>query len=193
MDQATVDAAFQEPIKNMQRHALLQMRPEGGNFYSPQRDVAWIGPQLCRRGFVALDPRFYEPWFAAFCAQAEVGPEDFEKAALPFAKALNEIIGVADPNDAFRKHGFFELPPAVQLAVFAKIGQVFIGCLYSGVKDVSRPQDKPPTDIAAMVEEAAAVAERMGREAQRRWSPSTLLSKLRRLFGRPSSTTRPNS
>jgi hypothetical protein len=125
--------------------------------YSPERDIAHIGPGLIRQAMLALDEQWYEPWFQEFATQYGVTEEDLGEAAVLFAKACNEMIQLKNPVVALEANGFAELPPPLQMAIYTKIGQVFLTGVWAGCKDLATPTSAPPADIEELLEVADTV------------------------------------
>ena len=141
---------------------MFQVRrkePRAGSrdpWYNPERDLAHIGPPLCKAACVALEEKFWEPWFKEYMEDQGYTVEDLVCAALPFAKGLNKIIGKNDPVVALQESGFSELPPPLQAAFYIKLGQVFLAAVWGGVKDISRPDSDPPAEMQELLNEIEA-------------------------------------
>ena len=78
------------------------------------------------------------------------------------AQALNKIVTATDPPTAMDETGFSSLPHPVQLAIYCKLGQVLLAAVWSGVKDVSKPDSDPPVTIEELLEDVCNVANRFG-------------------------------
>ena len=150
-----------EPSPEGQKRSLLQWRPKDGKantrdaFYSPARDLAYIGPEIIKRAMSSLDGTI-EPWLAEFLVTNNVTIDTLieTKAPLKFATAVNQIIKAASPVDAVEASGFAELPAAIQLLIYARIGQVMLAATWSCVKDVSAPDSSPPAAIEDILQAA---------------------------------------
>jgi hypothetical protein len=103
----------------------------------------------------ALDPDRHDPWFRAYMESNELTLEDLQDGAKKFALAMNQIIPVKTAHDALKDAGFLACHPGVQLAFYAKIGQVMLSAVWVGVKDMHAPGNPPPLEVQellAMVE-----------------------------------------
>lgn len=130
--------------------------------YSPERDLAHIGPGLIGQAMLALDEQWQEPWFKDFMAHYSVSEDMLGQGAQVFAKALNRIVALENPVIALEHVGFDKLPPPVQMALYCKIGQVLLAGVWSGVKDISLPESKPPADIEDLLAMSDAVMRHFG-------------------------------
>ena len=135
---------------------VLQWRPPAGDgasrlFYSPGRDIGYIGPDLMRAAMHALDEQYWEPWFRKYMADHELVHTDLVPAAGMLAQAFNQIIRAENPVVALEASGFADVPPDVQTAFYTKIGQVFLAAVWAGVKDLARPADDPPATFQEML------------------------------------------
>jgi hypothetical protein len=124
-------------------------------FYTPERDLAVIGPSLIRAAVVALEEKFWEPWFVKYMAEQGLGYLDLVDGALKLAKGTNRIIALKDPAVAMEESGFAALPPAIQTAFYTKLGQVLLAAVWAGTKDCSKPEDSPPVAIGELFDEIA--------------------------------------
>lgn len=143
-----------------ERH-IFQVRrkePRAGRrdpFYTPERDIAHVGPYLLRGAMTAMDPDSWEPWLQEFNAANGITYESImeSKAPLLLAEALNLMIKEVHPPAAMKKVGFDKLSPAMQMLFYARMGQVLLGAIWSGVKDVSRPDADPPVAIEEFLDD----------------------------------------
>jgi len=124
-------------------------------FYSPERDIAHIGPSLAYGAMVALEEEHWEPWLREFLEDNGVTYEDLVVTEAPkqFASALNQIIKLENPVVAMEKAGFDQLAPAIQMLFYARLGQVCLAAIWAGVKDVSQADDEPPATIRELLED----------------------------------------
>lgn len=151
------------PAPEQQRRPLLQWRPKDGTkvnvrdaFYSPARDVAYIGPKVIERAMFALNEECWEPWLKEYLDSQGVTVDTLIETAAPLklAKLVNQVIK-APLQEAIPAAEFDKLPAAIQLLFYARIGQVFLAAMWSAVKDVNAPDSDPPAtieSIMAMVE-----------------------------------------
>lgn len=140
--------------KSTKKKVLLQWRPKDGKantrdaFYSPARDLAHIGPEIVKRAMQSLDAPL-EPWLAAFLDEQGITIDKIvdEQAPLKMARVVNQIVQTQDLGEALKTSGFEDLPAAIQLLFYARIGQVALAATWSAVKDVSLPDSAPPAGL----------------------------------------------
>jgi hypothetical protein len=157
MDTTTTTQAPEKP-----KHPLLQWRPKDGKanvrdaFYSPSRDLAYVGPEIIKRAVCALREELWEPWLAEVMLRNDVNEKlliDTE-APLKLAKAVNSIIKEETPPAAMAASGFDALPGAIQLLFYARIGQVLLAATWSAVKDIHAPDSAPPATLQDILDAA---------------------------------------
>jgi hypothetical protein len=122
-------------------------------YYAPRRDLAHIGMGLSRAAMAALDEEFWEPWFRQFLTDHGVDTPTLVEGAKRYALALMKIIDTANPVVALEESKFSELPPAVQLAFYTKLGQVFLAAIWTGVKDTRKPGSAPPAEVSDLMDD----------------------------------------
>lgn len=150
----------------------IQYRGKAGNeldraFYSPQRDIAYIGPDLIRASLAALDEQWQEPWFKEYWAQQGLTEEQLGEAAKLLGAACNRMMDDANPVLALEAVGFDKQPGAVQMAIYTKMGQVLLAAIWAGVKDVGTAGSDPPERVQAILATAQLVLEHFaGRREQ---------------------------
>ena len=127
-------------------------------FYTIERDLAYIGPDLVRAAMYALDEQYYEEWFKQFFVEHGLTEEDLIVAVRKFSPAFADIIKTTDPPAALAASGFSELPYPAQLAFYCKLGQVLLAAVWSGVKDVAKPESDPPITIEELLEDVCNIA-----------------------------------
>jgi hypothetical protein len=154
------------PEKQKKKHNLLQWRPKEPTkintrtaFYSPARDLAYVGPEVVKRAMQALRTESWEPWLKAFLDAHGISEDTLIETEAPrkLALAMNQIIRAETPPKALEDSGFAALSAEIQLLFYARIGQVFLAALWSAVKDTHAPDDTPPPtieDILAATETA---------------------------------------
>jgi hypothetical protein len=136
---------------------MLHYRPResqrdlGGAFYSPRRDLAHIGVDLMRASVFAHEEQFQEAWYKAFLEQHGLTKESIEEGLKLLAGMAKRIVDDTNPAVAAEATGFSELPPAVQLAVYGKLGQVFLAAVWKGVKDVKMANSGTPLEVFDLV------------------------------------------
>jgi len=122
--------------------------------YNPQRDLAYVGRGMLKQACVALDEEWWEPWFTDYMEYYGLTYDDLGPAAIQLAEALNQVIGAKDPGVALEESGFSDLPAPLQCAFYIRMGQVLLAGIWSGIKDVSAPDDAPPADLKDILDEA---------------------------------------
>mgnify|MGYP007059508215 CR=1 FL=1 len=122
-------------------------------FYSPERDLAHIGVGFMTEVGRSFKDEFLEPWFKQFIEDNGITEDQMVDATARLMKAYNEVIQMADPVVALEKHGFTKLPPAIQVAFYTKMGQVALGGIWAGIKDVHKPTDSPPAEFEELLRE----------------------------------------
>ncbi len=144
---------------------MLQVRPASGDsrFYSPNRDLAWCFPSLLKAAFNSMGSEdwYREPWWADYLRYHNVNEEELGQVAIAMANAIKNFADpeINSPAEALLKSGFFNVHPAAQLAVCAKIGQICIGAYYTCMRDVLNKDDGPPASLKDIEKGAAAVEE----------------------------------
>lgn len=130
--------------------AVRQYRPRSAfermdrAFYCPERDLGHVGYPMVRAAMYAFDEQHWEPWFREFMTANAVSELDLGHAAQKLAKAMSKIITTANPVVALEAEGFAAMPPAVQMAIYTRIGQVFLAAIWEGVKDLTPENGAPP-------------------------------------------------
>ena len=135
---------------------LLQWRPKDGRsqnirdaFYSPARDLAYVGPEIIKRAVMALREEHWEPWLKEFLHSQKITEETLIETEAPrkLAIAVNGIIKEETPPAALEASGFAALPAPIQLLFYARIGQVLLAATWSAVKDINAPDNAPPASL----------------------------------------------
>jgi hypothetical protein len=121
--------------------------------YNPERDFALVGVDLIRAAMSALEAQFHEPWFKQFMNTYSLTEADFAQAARPFAQAVSRVVDAPNPTEALQDSGFSDLPAPVQMAIYCKLGQVLLAAVWSGVKDVSKPESDPPLSVLEFIDD----------------------------------------
>jgi len=115
---------------------MLQFRPIANPsevpFYNPERDLAHVGPLLIREAIAQLEPSAREPWFNDFLVKNNISDGQLAIAAERIAKALSNM--TVDVREALGTAGFFDLPIPVQMAVYTKIGQIFLAATHTSIR-----------------------------------------------------------
>ena len=135
-------------------------------YYNPERDLAHIGPFIVKGAMQAMETEQWEPWLAQFCEEQGITYDSIieSDAPLMLAKALNLIIGSDHPPAAMKEVGFDQLPGAMQLLFYGRLGQVLLAATWSAVKDVSRPDSDPPAAITELLDDMQTILEEFSAE-----------------------------
>jgi hypothetical protein len=129
-------------------------------FYSPERDIAHIGPGVMKLAMALIGDDRREPWLDEFMEANNVSLDDLGVAAEKLARACNRIMSRQSPKTALDDVGFFtDLPTPVIMIIFAKLGQSFFGAIWAGIKDVNTADSEPPADIQDLIEMAHEAAQ----------------------------------
>jgi len=156
-DQPQADSqAEEEPKRRIFQFRRKEARAGARDpYYNPERDVAHIGPSIARAAMAAMEEKWWEPWFKEYMESQGLSYQSMleTRAPLLFGKALTQVIRAKDPVVALKESGFADLPPAIQMIFYTRIGQCFLAAIWSGVKDVARPESDPPIAWAEIIDE----------------------------------------
>ena len=146
----------------------LQVRPRSGmgdkKMYAPNRDIAWVTPDFTR---VALEAMGEINWnadaYGPYLRDTNTTEEDLGKAAEALAKAYGLFCDdeIKSPLEALTKAGFFDTPTPAQVAIVYKVGQVFIGSFFVGIRDVLLKGEDKPASVAELIEAGRSLAVRL--------------------------------
>jgi len=122
-------------------------------FYNPERDIAHLGPNLLRGAMVSCEETYWEPWLKQFMLEQGISYQTIVDTNAPviLARAFNRIVRAENPKVALEAEGFHELPSAIQMLFYTRIGQVCLAMIWAGVKDVSKPDDAPPATVVSLL------------------------------------------
>lgn len=163
--------------KDTKRH-LFQVRrkePRAGRrdpYYTPERDLAHVGQFLVAGAVRAVDclpfpdsphnpddqnavkAELQEPWLTQFITENGLTYQAIidSKAPLLLAQALNLIVKSEHPPAAMKEVGFDQLPAAMQMLFYCRLGQVFLAAVWAGIKDVSRADSDPPASFEELLD-----------------------------------------
>lgn len=130
--------------------------------YAPHRDIANNYVWLLQSAMHQLHPDRLEDWLKAFAMAAGIGPEEIAKTVETFAAAivlLKTDLTIQKPLEALTQAGFFATPPAAQVILCAKLGQIITGAYCTAVRDVADPRRPPQVnDVNALVAASTEVA-----------------------------------
>jgi len=161
-------------VSDMERsRGLLQYSERDGDSrkYSPNRDIAYVFPQLITEAIRGLDDEsLWQGGLADYLRFRDITVEDIGAAAKAFAQGIVYFTkyGLNSPREALGKAGFFDTPEAAQDAIMMRIGQVMTGAFFTGIRDVTPLGGQPPVqrDIESLVYTADSFAKGL-RKGQR--------------------------
>jgi len=161
--------------KDNKRHLFQVRRKEAragrrDPYYTPERDMAHVGPQMVAGAVRAVDCLSFpdsphgeaylnaglkEPWLREFIEQNGLTYQAIidSEAPLKLGKALNLIMTSEHPPAAMDVTGFSKLPAAMQMLFYARIGQVFLAGVWAGVKDVGQLDSAPPVSFEEFLDD----------------------------------------
>lgn len=140
-----------------------------GRWYAPNRDVAYLGPELIREALRLFNTRPVEnPTYAALL-ESELGDPQYI-ALGEFAKQIALLTRGAITDDdtidvIYAKLAAAAAPvsPAVRVAFMARLGEMLLGAMFGGLRDITPAGGQPPNmrSIEAMVKEASALCDKI--------------------------------
>lgn len=137
---------------------MIQTRKEGGDgrWFSPDRDLAYAWPMLARTALDQLATTNWKPWFEEYFKFASVTEADIGAGAEALAKFFQFVChpDVDGPRKAFEMAGWFGLKPAVQVALWMKLGQVCTMAFFTAIRDVTMENEAPPLDMKGLLDSA---------------------------------------
>lgn len=126
-----------------------QYRPAGstGPMYSPERDLAYLGPTVLLAGIESLDQTRLSKEMESFLLN-DLGLTHGEIAAAisAYAESQRYFIGVPDvitTSQALQAGGFTRLPLTAQQVVLAAIGGAVTGAWFKAVRDTTKVGELP--------------------------------------------------
>lgn len=137
----------------------LQLRQTNGDgrLFSPDRDLAYCTPHLVFRALRGLDPDNQEAWILGYLAKEYVTNDELVQVAKAVAEYMNKAVfdpAYTEPYAALKASGFFDVRMAAQMAVCAKIGQVFLSAFFVSIRDATNDHEKPPLNMKLFRQEA---------------------------------------
>jgi len=148
--------------------AQTQTRSPGDDrWYAPDRDLAYVGPELIRRAFlqVSLDKLRHD---ASYTEMLKGVPEDELLGYLgDAAKALANGVNVCHrgspdgPAAAFVE--FAALPSPAPQIFLMRLGEMLLGAIFTALQDVTPVDSSPPhaRSLQSLVESAAKVSDQL--------------------------------
>jgi hypothetical protein len=140
---------------------ITQMRPGNdptARAYAPQRDLAYIFPQVAREAFETLDQSNWQGPYGDLLVEKGITEKQLGEGVKAFVGAFHFYVGdptIKNLHNALERAGFFDCPPIVQLLVFERIGEAMAVGFFMAVRDVTRLGEEPP-QVREMAELAAA-------------------------------------
>ena len=125
------------------RRVNMNIRPPGqpdAQGYSPQRDLAYVYPEMMREAFFMLDEVNWTQAFRERMATLGVTEEMLGDAVGKFTAALELFIresGIKSPADAFHQSAFDTVDQNVRDILFERFGAVLTGGWFVAVRDVT--------------------------------------------------------
>ncbi len=133
--------------------------PQGTIGWCPQFDLRNTGIDAVRRAVAGLAKPHWEPWFSEYVELSGVSEADLGAACEQFTRAFaNYLKGDADDfGKALEEAGFYTSHKACQLAIFGRLGQVYMGHICYAIKTATHEegQASPLAPAIARVEEGA--------------------------------------
>lgn len=155
------------------KDSLLQYSQQGGDSrkYSPNRDIAYVFPQLITEAIRGLDDEdLWQGGIADYLKFRNITVEDIGKAAEAFAQGivLFTKFGHSSPREALGQAGFFDTPEAAQDAIMMRIGQVITGAFFVAIRDTTPMGGQPPVmrDIETLVYTAGHFASEIRKQSK---------------------------
>lgn len=139
--------------------------------YSPERDLAYIGPTLFKDAFENLDEANQPPELKQWLQSQGIEDSAIDPAIQAFAHAQKYYVTnepedkVTTPGEALAKLNFYQLPFSLRMLLFATIGETVAGAWFRFVRDVTWQDHDAPchTSIAEMLVMGRTVAQRLSR------------------------------
>jgi len=141
---------------------MFQIRPSRGvsnnrdPFYSPERDIAYVGPSMILIGLKQLEMENKQDFLEKLCSSFDISENDLIDAVDKLGKAIQQIfVANKDLATALKESEFDNVKPEIKAAVFAAIGKAFLVGVWTGVRDVNKPQDEPLSSLDELVDLAS--------------------------------------
>lgn len=127
--------------------------------FHPGRDIAYFWPQLIAMAADGLQERRWESWYGDHLRAHGVTEETLLKTLQAYCEFCRLSVDpeTDHPRTAMEKTGFFSMPPAAQLVVMAKIGQLGSGAFWAGVRH-AYSEGVVPEPLAMLTKAAAQLA-----------------------------------
>lgn len=149
--------------------SMTQIRPKGDPTalpYAPQRDLANIYLPMLREVFNGLESENLPPFYKELFMQFNVTDVDIGQAVTVMTDAHTYFIRdqtVSSPADAFAKAGVGAIHPAIQHALFSRIGEVLTGGFFVALRDITLQGQQSPaySTMAEMVAAGRQLSDRL--------------------------------
>jgi len=153
----------------MTTRMVHQYKPKGdpnAPLYAPHRDLAYIYTPMLKEVFAGLDHINWQEYFSDWLEATEVTEGDLAEGVRCFVEAHQMFIrdrSVENPEDAFVKSGFMDLPNPVRVLIFERVGEVVMGGWFIALRDITYHGQLPSNavEIADMVAAGRCLAKRL--------------------------------
>lgn len=124
----------------------MQIRPKGpmtadeSAFYNPQRDLAYIAPNLFAGACeVLVNKDHITPWQTEYMAKHNISTDDIVMAIKVFRAYFNECADPANKKipEAADKSGLTALSEEIKYLIWARVGQTMTGLLFPFIRTMS--------------------------------------------------------
>jgi hypothetical protein len=122
--------------------------------YSPQRDLAHIGPALLKAAVSQVTTVPRDPLLQAEMDELGITEAALGEAVTKFADAYQHYLNptVKHPNHAFEHTGFDKLPVGIRNFLYSAMGRVSIGAWFWCIRDATLIGDTmPPAEELAQL------------------------------------------
>lgn len=159
---------------------VQQVRPgndPGAAVYAPQRDIANLYLPMLREVFRGLDRENWESPLREWLEETGVTEEQMGQVVQVITEAHRLFVRdqeVSSPLEALRKAGIDDLPPAVRVAFFERLGLTVFGGFFVALRDVTL-QGQPSSlhdELVTAVAAGREVAVELSGQARQRDDPS---------------------
>lgn len=122
----------------------LQFRPRSAPdapAYSPERDVAYVGPAMLQAAARLMDHESWSTEFAGCLSQAGVTESQFLEVVMAVGAATKTFMltnTIKHPMKALDSAGFFKLPLLANRLYFSAFGEMMYVCMLQGLRQTSR-------------------------------------------------------
>jgi len=157
----------------MSDRRVTNIRPQGqpdAKAYAPERDLAYLYPNMLREAFISLDAVNWPQEFAEKLQYLEITEDDIAVAVGKFMEGLTLFTRepeVRSVEDAFARSGFAAERPLIKDLLFARFGEVLTGGWFIAVRDVTlQGYESDAADAVTRMTEAGRLLMLMSRRAR---------------------------